>query len=66
MIFAFFLFPAMILQNAAVNFMMSGGVKLFPGSPPIVPLIPDMLLISATLLCCLMDLKFVGDAKISF
>ena len=37
-----------MLPNAAVNFTMSTGVRLVPGVPPIVPLIPEMLLINAT------------------
>jgi len=47
--------PAMILAKAAVNFIISTGVKLFPELPPIVPLIPYMLLISATLCCFLFN-----------
>jgi hypothetical protein len=43
-----------MLAKAAVNFVISTGVKLFPELPPIVPLIPDMLLMSATLLFRLM------------
>jgi hypothetical protein len=35
--------------NAAVNFTMSNGVRFCPGLPPIVPLIPEILFISATL-----------------
>jgi hypothetical protein len=54
--------------NAAVNFTISMGVKLFPGLPPIVPLIPDMLLISATLYFFLFDgsVNSLGMTKISF
>jgi hypothetical protein len=37
-----------MLPNAAVNFIMSTGVRLVPGVPPIVPLIPEILLINAT------------------
>jgi len=37
-----------MLPNAAVNFIISTGVRLVPGVPPIVPLIPEMLLINAT------------------
>jgi hypothetical protein len=37
-----------MLPNAAVNFIMSIGVRLVPGVPPIVPLIPEILLINAT------------------
>ena len=36
------------LANAAVNFTMSKGVRFFPGIPPIVPLMPEILLINAT------------------
>jgi hypothetical protein len=38
------------LPYAAVNFTISSGVKLFAVLPPIVPRIPDMLLINATIL----------------
>jgi hypothetical protein len=58
-----------MLAKAAVNFVISTGVRLFPEFPPIVPLIPDMLLISATLCCFLLmvsPVKFDRDAKISF
>ena len=37
-----------MLPNAAENFTISTGVRLVPGVPPIVPLIPEMLLINAT------------------
>ena len=37
-----------MLPNADVNFIMSTGVRLVPGVPPIVPLIPEILLINAT------------------
>jgi hypothetical protein len=37
----------MILPNAAENFTISTGVRFSPGNPPMVPLIPDMLLINA-------------------
>jgi hypothetical protein len=34
--------------NADVNFTISKGDKVSPGLPPIVPLMPEMLLINAT------------------
>ncbi len=37
-----------MLPNAAVNFTTSMGVRDVPGVPPIVPLIPEILLINAT------------------
>jgi len=37
-----------LLPNAAVYFTMSNGESVVPGFPPIVPLIPEMLLINAT------------------
>ena len=37
-----------MLPNADVNFTISTGVRLVPGVPPIVPLIPEILLINAT------------------
>jgi hypothetical protein len=39
---------AIIFPNEAVNFTTSIAVSELPGMPPIVPLIPDMLLINAT------------------
>jgi len=38
---------AMMVPKAAVNFTMSRGVRLSPGVPPMVPLIPEILFISA-------------------
>jgi len=38
----------MIVPNAAVNLTISTGVRLVPGVPPRVPLIPEILLINAT------------------
>jgi len=44
-------FPALNQEpNAAVNFTMSMGDSVSPGLPPMVPRIPDMLLINATVL----------------
>jgi hypothetical protein len=44
-----FLLPSVIAHspNAAVYFTTSNGVRDSPGFPPIVPLIPEMLLINA-------------------
>jgi hypothetical protein len=44
-----FLFPWLIAHcpNAAVYFTTSNGDKETPGFPPIVPLIPEMLFMSA-------------------
>jgi hypothetical protein len=42
------LLSAIIFPKEAVNFTISIAVSDSPGTPPIVPLIPDMLLISAT------------------
>lgn len=42
-------FPVVLLiqvPNAAVNLIMSSGVRLCPALPPIVPRMPEMLLIS--------------------
>jgi 2-polyprenyl-3-methyl-5-hydroxy-6-metoxy-1,4-benzoquinol methylase len=39
---------AIMLPNAAVNFTTSIAVSASPGFPPIVPLMPDILLINAT------------------
>jgi hypothetical protein len=38
----------MMVPNAEANFTTSIAVKAAPGFPPIVPLIPDILLINAT------------------
>lgn len=56
----------MMLPYAAVNFMMSTGVRLVPGVPPIVPLIPEMLLINATTNSSKVNdyIRLIGIAKI--
>jgi hypothetical protein len=36
------------LPNAAANLTISRGVRFSPGLPPIVPLIPEILLIKGT------------------
>jgi hypothetical protein len=36
----------MMVPYAAANFTISTGVRLSPGFPPIVPLIPEMLFIN--------------------
>jgi NADH:ubiquinone oxidoreductase subunit H len=48
-IIIFLLAPSLInkVPNAAVNFTISTGVRLSPVFPPIVPLIPEILLINA-------------------
>src|SRR5574344_691838 len=38
-----------LYEYAETNFTISGGVSAVPGSPPIVPLIPEMDLISVIL-----------------
>jgi hypothetical protein len=47
-IFRFFPFSSNQLPKAAANLTTSSGVKLSPGFPPIVPRIPEILLINAT------------------
>ncbi len=47
----------MMLPNAAVNFTTSMGVNDSPGCPPMVPLMPEMLLINATTYIVLMGIK---------
>jgi hypothetical protein len=42
------LLSAIMLPNEAVNLTISIAVKDSPGFPPIVPLMPEMLLINAT------------------
>ncbi len=42
-------FSLIQLPYAAAKFTMSTGVKFSPGFPPIVPLIPEMLFINATI-----------------
>ena len=41
-------FSSSSVAKAAVNFTISAGVRFSPGLSPMVPLIPDMLLISGT------------------
>jgi hypothetical protein len=55
-----------MLPNAAVNFIMSTGVRLVPGVPPIVPLIPEILLINATTTSSKVNdyIRFTGITKI--
>jgi hypothetical protein len=50
----------MMLPKAAVNFTISTGDRFSPGIPPIVPRMPDMLLINATVV------SYFGIAKIRF
>ena len=56
-----------MLPNAAVNFTISTGVRLVPGVPPIVPLIPEILLINATTNSSKVNdyIRLIGVTKIS-
>jgi hypothetical protein len=47
--FAVLFFDERIAPNAAVNFTISKGVRFSPVFPPTVPLMPEMLLINATI-----------------
>jgi hypothetical protein len=61
--FGFGVFEVWLSTNidpkAAVNFTTSIGDSVSPGFPPIVPLIPDMLLINATM-------QNLGEQKYGF
>jgi hypothetical protein len=55
-----------MLPKAAVNLMISTGVRLVPGVPPIVPLIPEILLINATTNSSKVNdyIRLIGVAKV--